>query len=155
MSKVTVINCKNCKQDFNSKRSHSQFCSTKCYRTFPEVKINYYARTNLYQKKHSKEPARRYQKLQHKCKHEKRELDLTLTDCIDMWNKGCFYCKKSLSEETGCALDRLDNSKGYTKDNVVECCGPCNKIKNVYLSHEEMIIAMNAIMHHRQKMIGE
>lgn len=26
-------------------------------------------------------------------------------------------------------LDRVDNSKGYTPDNVVACCGICNKAK--------------------------
>ncbi len=27
-------------------------------------------------------------------------------------------------------VDRLDNSKGYVADNVVACCGPCNRAKH-------------------------
>lgn len=26
-------------------------------------------------------------------------------------------------------IDRVDNSRGYNSDNVVSCCGPCNKMK--------------------------
>jgi len=29
-------------------------------------------------------------------------------------------------------LDRADNSKGYELDNVVPCCGRCNRAKNAY-----------------------
>jgi hypothetical protein len=51
--------------------------------------------------------------------------------------KDCFYCgvppanvwreKRSNFKYNG--LDRVDNSKGYTLDNVVPCCGHCNMTK--------------------------
>ncbi len=41
-------------------------------------------------------------------------------------------------------IDRIDNSKGYTKDNCVPCCSYCNSIKNdktkkEFLDHIEKI----------------
>ena len=45
----------------------------------------------------------------------------------------CYYCKndcllayENVREETQWTLDRLDNSIGHNKDNVVICCLKCN-----------------------------
>lgn len=35
-------------------------------------------------------------------------------------------------------VDRLDNLRNYSLDNIVLCCGPCNAIKSSILSSEEM-----------------
>jgi hypothetical protein len=35
-------------------------------------------------------------------------------------------------------LDRIDNDRGYTVDNIVLCCFPCNKAKGNVFSEEEM-----------------
>jgi 5-methylcytosine-specific restriction endonuclease McrA len=35
-------------------------------------------------------------------------------------------------------VDRLDNSKPYTLDNIVPCCGACNAIKGSILTDAEM-----------------
>jgi len=43
-----------------------------------------------------------------------------------LWGKPCHYCGCDI-EVTG--LDRKDNSKGYTLDNVVSCCWGCNTKK--------------------------
>lgn len=51
----------------------------------------------------------------------------------------CYYCGKKPSESTDNysagviaynGLDRIDNSRGYTLDNVRPCCPMCNFIKN-------------------------
>lgn len=73
---------------------------------------------------------------------EKRGLsfELDFHTFIDLVVKPCVYCgaeltslkkhpnKKSHFSYTG--LDRLDNSKGYLKTNVVPCCGTCNRLKS-------------------------
>ena len=48
--------------------------------------------------------------------------------------KECIYCGDNLN--IGC--DRIDNSKGHTKDNVVPCCYICNCARNNNFSFDEM-----------------
>lgn len=50
-----------------------------------------------------------------------------------LWGKPCHYCGCDI-ETTG--LDRKDNSKGYTPDNVVPCCRSCNERKGPKLYEE-------------------
>lgn len=72
----------------------------------------------------------------------KRNLIFTLTkDDIKILTKSnCFYCGKSPNqifrrskkydeEYIYNGIDRLDNTKGYIKGNVVPCCGRCNRAK--------------------------
>lgn len=42
-------------------------------------------------------------------------------------------------------LDRLNNSEGYTLENVVPCCEKCNAIKSDLLTPREMLAAIKAI----------
>lgn len=65
--------------------------------------------------------------------------DLTIEDFITITSKQCYYCGsypdqlRSTSRMNGSCvyngLDRYDNSKGYQIDNVVPCCGFCNRAK--------------------------
>jgi hypothetical protein len=142
--------CKTCQIVFEARRKDKVFCSRLCFRRFPENAKKYSDRTNAHIKTHSKEPRRRWQKLTFKCRHENRELDLTQEKCEELWKDGCFYCNKTLQDETGCSLDRIDNNVGYTITNVVPCCGNCNKMRNNILSHEEMKIAMTAVLNYRR-----
>ncbi len=56
----------------------------------------------------------------------------------------CYYCGGEPSNSfiyhektiTYQGIDRKDNSKGYTPDNVVPCCIICNKMKNTLSSDE-------------------
>jgi hypothetical protein len=43
----------------------------------------------------------------------------------NIFSKSCVYCGEDNWTKLGC--DRIDNSKPHTKDNVVCCCGECNK----------------------------
>jgi len=49
-------------------------------------------------------------------------------------------------------LDRVDNFKGYTLNNVVTCCGSCNKMKST-LTYEEFILQIGKIYARHQKKI--
>jgi transcription elongation factor Elf1 len=60
----------------------------------------------------------------------------------------CHYCNTALvynkhSREWGKGLtrahqlDRKDNTKGYTLDNVVPCCWTCNRLKSDAFTYEE------------------
>lgn len=56
-------------------------------------------------------------------------------------NGKCFYC----GDTKRLGLDRIDNTKGHTKDNVVVCCYECNVARADNFTHEEMLILGNAI----------
>jgi hypothetical protein len=63
--------------------------------------------------------------------------DIDITWMINnIMTKPCVYCGDT--NRVGC--DRIDNSKGHTKDNVVPCCFDCNCARNNNFSHEEMFI---------------
>ena len=49
---------------------------------------------------------------------------------------GCIFCGQELFDQGGYCLDRHDNTKGYTEDNVSPCCKICNQAKG-QLTHVE------------------
>lgn len=66
--------------------------------------------------------------------------ELTREQVLKLCESPCFYCKK----ERCLGIDRIDNSKGYTNENCIPCCGCCNRMKmdlefNFFLSQIEKI----------------
>lgn len=69
--------------------------------------------------------------------------DLTIKEFSEITSKNCYYCNVkpkiySLSKRRKYrnneplsvnGIDRVDNTKGYTKSNCVPCCESCNKMK--------------------------
>jgi hypothetical protein len=78
------------------------------------------------------------------------EFNLSREQFKDITNKNCFYCgcppsnlskgskKYNKGDYIYSGIDRVDNDKGYTLDNVVPCCYPCN-VRKRGLSKEDMI----------------
>jgi hypothetical protein len=69
---------------------------------------------------------------------KKRNLNCDLTKewlRENITSKSCVYCGDI--EKIGC--DRIDNSKGHTKDNVMPCCLSCNRARGDEFSIEEML----------------
>ncbi len=81
---------------------------------------------------------------------------LETEDMIDIVNQDCYYCgskpksilhrtiKKIKNKLIYNGLDRIDNSQGYIKDNIVPCCEVCNRMKlkmaqDEFLDHVEKI----------------
>jgi len=91
------------------------------------------------------EAARRNLEYQYKKGALKRNLEYNLTE--EQFTKivigKCYYCGDELTNTikgqgktsgdfkyTG--IDRLDSTKGYTKENSVSCCWMCNNMKHTY-----------------------
>ena len=91
----------------------------------------------------------RFASLKAKAKIRKIRVTLKLNEFILLRNKPCYYCGGALPD-VGHGLDRLINSIGYEKGNVISCCGPCNRIRGSDLTHEEMVAAMCAVLGHRK-----
>ena len=57
----------------------------------------------------------------------------------------CFYCGNRVfwikhgKKASAYNLDRIKNSKGYQKDNLIVCCWRCNNLKSNSISHEDFI----------------
>lgn len=71
---------------------------------------------------------------------KRRNLDWTLSneDFISLTQQNCAYCDKPPSQKLASSqngaivytgVDRADNTKGYTPDNVLPCCRQCNFAK--------------------------
>jgi len=89
--------------------------------------------------------------------------DLTLDDFKEITKKNCYYCdeipinvcdRKKHNRSNGNfiynGIDRKDNTKGYTKNNVVPCCKVCNSMKSKlsekeFISHIKKIVSYHCI----------
>lgn len=68
--------------------------------------------------------------------------DLTTDEIAKIIKNPCIYCK---TEYYNRGLDRIDNSKGHIKGNVVSCCTACNIARGDRFSQKEMFIIGAAI----------
>lgn len=69
----------------------------------------------------------------------KRDLEWTIgfDEYNALYDNPCHYCNRYIDGK-GTGLDRIDNTKGYSLDNVLRCCWKCNRIRGDLLSVEEM-----------------
>lgn len=61
----------------------------------------------------------------------KLEAGLQKDEFLQMIQSPCFYCKYTNADEVN-GIDRIDNSKGYIKENCVSACKICNRIKHIF-----------------------
>lgn len=76
----------------------------------------------------------------YKCKDKKLgidQCDMNIEWMIEnIITQSCVYCK----DTKRIGADRIDNSKGHTKENVVPCCYECNCARNNNFTYDEMKI---------------
>jgi hypothetical protein len=63
--------------------------------------------------------------------------------------ESCYLCGKETTDYHKNGLDRYDNTKGYTEDNVRSCCGNCNYMKRNY-EYDKVISKINLIYKYQQ-----
>lgn len=98
-----IINCKNISTNFSGKMTLSKF-------KYDQQKLE------LLYKNHN-----------HCAKVRNLITDITKIQFINFMNYNCYYCNSKNSHTSN--LDRIDSNKNYVIDNVVPCCGICNKMK--------------------------
>lgn len=89
----------------------------------------------------------RYNKFINQAKSRNLESEITYEDFVYLINtvQNCHYCFKTLTWSKfnvnanggGSNLDRMDNEKGYLKDNVIPCCGNCNRGKGNMFTYNQ------------------
>lgn len=84
----------------------------------------------------------------YKQKAKKHRLNYKLTEeqFKEITQKDCYYCGAKPNNVTRSptyngdyiynGLDRIDNAKGYTMENVVSCCKTCNSAKGILTIQE-------------------
>lgn len=85
---------------------------------------------------------RRFKKSKLAAAKRKLEWNISYDDFKSSCELDCFYCNNKLENRklsTSAALDRKDNSVGYTLSNVLPCCSICNYLRQDILTIEETI----------------
>jgi hypothetical protein len=91
----------------------------------------------------------------------KFKLELSYEDYVKFTQtKNCHYCNDEIlwyeyrndhiNQNFGYNLDRLDSSKGYSKENCVVCCGICNWMK-WKLGYEQFIKQVHKIAKNQER----
>ena len=64
------------------------------------------------------------------------EKPISIEQGLDLLSRACVYC----GDTKRVGLDRIDNSKGHSIDNVVPCCYDCNIARSNNFTHDEMFV---------------
>ncbi len=92
----------------------------------------------------------RYQVLKKSARNSGTELKITFNQYKQIVASNlCSYCGGLLGH-TGHGLDRMNSNLGYSKKNVVPCCGQCNSLKSDKLSVQETMTLIDTLKKMRQ-----
>jgi hypothetical protein len=80
-------------------------------------------------------PYRREESLRSGARKRNLPWELSREQFMSFWQKPCVYCGDAIP---AIGLDRIDNTKGYTMDNIVPCCTTCNGMKS-YLGLDDFL----------------
>lgn len=102
-------------------------------------------------------PKGKYSALKAASKHRGVEFNLTIEEYIQLTKglRNCAYCGNTLQIKKGSGFDRKDNTKGYFKENIADCCFDCNKLKSNKYSVEETKVMVRALNEYRKNKVLE
>lgn len=107
-----------------------------------------------YQKAFRRTDAGRFSLAKSGAKYRGLSWEITLEEFKSLRERPCFYCEGALPEAAP-GLDRRDNSKGYSPENVVPCCRDCNRIRSDVLTQEEALVAVRAVKEYRNAQVSK
>lgn len=98
-----------------------------------------------------------FERMKRGAKDRNYEWRLTKEEVKILTKQNCYYCDVEPKNRSSYlypngkydynGLDRVDNSKGYTLDNVVPCCKICNRSKDI-MTKEDFIDHCRKIINH-------
>lgn len=125
--------CKECKGEYMEKYRAEKSYEIKSQRN--EYMINYRDKNQLRIDLYYKSLQGRFGMWRRSAKSRDIKWDITMADILKMPMQ-CFYTKLDLTLEKDklntVSIDRINNSKPYTKDNIVLCCHYVNIMKNKF-----------------------
>ena len=129
--------CVDCGNDFDMYKTFQNNESKRCKQCNQnqhnqDIKRNEIRSINRNQKEEMFKNKERYYKSYINCAIKRDyEFKLNFEEFCNLVEQKCFYCHHHVLTETN-GIDRVDNSKGYTRENTVSCCEKCNRIKHAY-----------------------
>lgn len=126
--------CVDCGSEYNIFKTHNNHESRRC-KHCNEMQQNQDAkridRDRNYKNEMFKNKERYYKEYINNALRREYEFLINFEEFSEIVDKECYYCHHNIFEETN-GIDRVDNSKGYTKENTVSCCEMCNRMKSIY-----------------------
>lgn len=112
-------------------------------------------------RKYWESPKGIYKALQQNSKTAGRPIILQRVEFLEWYKnikKKCFYCKMPeelvyITRIKRFTIDRVDNNKPYSIDNIVLACDWCNQTKGALLNKEEMLIIGKIIIKPKWKIL--
>ena len=133
---------------------HTKSCG--CFK-IKQAKNNYWNRKQFGESLKN----RLYDSYKRNAKNRNNIFNLTKEEVFELFKQNCYYCgvipsKKIIKKGfygyfIYNGIDRLDNNKGYTKENSVSCCSFCNYTKNK-TDFKEFIVWIRKVYNHTKNM---
>lgn len=101
-------------------------------------------------REYDNKPERKYKNYLKNARIRKINFDIDFKIFKKLIMDDCYYCGLKRGKKLN-GIDRIDNNKHYTFDNIVTACGFCNKMKNTL--NEATFILMCAHIAHFNKML--
>lgn len=115
------------------------------YASWPETcKVEHRRQSKAYVAKHPE--VKRFYKMKYRARDKGVEFTLTIEMVADAMSNPCFYC----GTVNRCGFDRVDNGQGYTPDNCVIACWPCNRLKGTLSQAVFLDICRKVAGHHNK-----
>jgi hypothetical protein len=110
--------------EFSPHKKSRDLVQPKC-RSCRRTAVNDYNRTEL-GRVANRQPNRIFGHYVQRSKRRGILFNLTFHEFMKLWQMPCSYCSSPIST---IGIDRVDNERGYSLDNVVSCCIVCNRMK--------------------------
>jgi hypothetical protein len=137
IEKEYKIICKGCETEFKWKRKNKVFCDscmmerkkikTKLYKEKQKTMLESGFISNMVSIINS-----RYSAYLKGANRRKYDFNISINDFMLFWQKPCEYCGDEIKT---IGIDRVNNNKGYTIDNICSCCKTCNFLKGSLDKH--------------------
>jgi hypothetical protein len=140
--------CEKCYQSKYKKINHKQILEYHKINNKKRYILNkneLIKQTGLYARKNYIQT--RFYRLRHNAKRRNIDFNIQKEDFIEYIKQCgniCNYCgvktelSKHMNNTKQLSIDRKDNNKGYSIDNIAVCCSLCNKIKNDIFTVDDM-----------------